>query len=209
MELNKRYGGYISGYITYQYAFAYGKSSAEVSNYYARAEAGDIPIQEYPLDWDVRHQITLNLDLRVPQGEHPRLFGYKLPDKWGINAVWQYGTGLPFTPASSYPGLVLRLRENPAPNSKRLPPSSNLDLRFNKDFQIWKTNYSFLVWVENVFDRRNVYEVFGSSGRPDTDQNYFDQVWGENVAYLGQEIQRNPLNYGPGRNIKLGLSVNF
>ncbi len=209
MELNKRYGGYISGYVNYQYAFAYGKSSAEVSNYYDRAYAGDIPIQEFPLDWDVRHQLTLNLDLRVPQGERPRVFGYKLPDRWGINVVWQYGSGLPFSPDPNYPGQVLRLRENPIPNSKRLPANSNVDLRFNKDFQVWKINYSFLVWVSNVFDKRNVYEVFGSTGRPDTDQNYFVEVWGQNLIYLGREIERNPLNYGQGRNIKLGLSVNF
>jgi len=213
MELNKRYGGYISGYINYQYAFAYGKSSAEVSNYYARAQAGDIPIEEFPLDWDVRHQITLNLDLRVPKDEHPRLFGYKLPDNWGINMVWQYGSGLPFTPDAKYPGLVVHLREEPAPNSKRLPPTSNVDLRFNKDFQIWKINYSFLVWVENLFDQRNVLNVgsqnSSATGRPDTEQNYLDEVWGQNVVYLGQEIDMNPLNYGQGRNIKLGLSINF
>jgi outer membrane receptor protein involved in Fe transport len=209
MELNKRYGGYISGYVNYQYAFAYGKSSAEVSNYYDRAYAGDIPIQEFALDWDVRHQITLNLDLRVPQDEHPRVFGYKLPDKWGINVIWQYGSGLPFTPAANYPGMVLRLRENPIPNSKRLPPSSNVDLRFNKDFQIGRINYSFLAWTTNLFDKRNVYDVYGATGRPDTDQNYLTAVWGQNVVYSGREIERNPLRYGPGRNIRLGLSINF
>lgn len=213
MELNRRYGGYISGYINYQYAFAYGKSSAEVSNYYDRAMAGDIPIQEYPLDWDVRHQITLNLDLRVPEDEHPRLFGYKLPDNWGINAVWQYGSGLPFTPASNYPGMVLRLREKPVPNSKRLPPNSNVDLRFNKDFKVWNISYSFLVWVENVFDRINVLNVGSqnnsATGRPDTEQNYFDAVWGQNLVFLGREIEQNPLNYGQGRNIKFGLTISF
>jgi outer membrane receptor protein involved in Fe transport len=208
-ELNKRYGGYISGYINYQYAFAYGKSSAEVSNYYARAEAGDIPIQEFPLEWDVRHQITLNLDLRVSKDEHPRLFGYKLPDNWGINVVWQYGSGLPFTPGSNYPGLILHLREQPIPYSKRLPATSNVDVRFNKDFQIWRTNYSFQIWVENLFDKRNVLEVYGTTGRPDTDQNLFDEVWNQNVAYLGREIDQNPLDYAQGRNIRLGLSVNF
>lgn len=209
VELRKSYGGYISGTMNYQYAFAYGKSSSEVSNYYARAEQGEIPIQEFPLEWDVRHQITLNLDLRVPKDEYPRLFGYKLPDNWGIGVVWQYGSGLPFTPGTNYPGLVLHLKEAPIPYSKRLPPTSNVDLRFNKDFQIWKTNYSFLVWVDNLFDKRNVLEVDGSTGRPDSKQNFFDEVWNQNVVYSGAEIDRNPLNYAQGRNIKLGLAINF
>ncbi len=209
MELNKRYGGYISGYVNYQYAFAYGKSSSEASNYYARFQQGEIPIQEFPLDWDVRHQITVNFDLRVPQAEHPRLFGFKLPDNWGVNLVWQYRSGFAFTPAANYPGMELRLGENPLPNSKRQPSYSNVDLRFNKDFKIWKLNYSVLVWVINLFDTRNVATVYGSTGRPDTDQNYFDGGFNENVVYAGREIEKNPLYYGAGRNIKLGLSVNF
>ncbi len=209
MELNKRYGGYISGYINYQYAFAYGKSSSEASNYYARFRAGEIPIQEFPLDWDVRHQITLNFDLRVPEAEHPKLFGFKLPDNWGINLVWQYNSGFAFSPASNFPGLQLRLGEEPLPNSKRMPPASNVDLRFNKDFKVWKLNYSFLVWVNNLLDTRNVATVYGSTGRPDSDQNFFDGAFNGNVVSQGREIDRNPLHYGPGRNINVGLSVNF
>lgn len=209
MEVNKRYGGYISGYVNYQYAFAYGKSSSEASNYYARFQAGEIPIQEFPLDWDVRHQITLNFDLRVPQQEHPKMFGFKLPDDWGLNVVWQYGSGYAFTPASTYPGLVLRRNESPLPNSKRMPPTSNVDLKFNKDFRVWKFNYTILAWVVNVFDQKNVATVYGSTGRPDTEQNYLDEGFNSNVVYAGREIEKNPLNYGPGRSIRMGISLNF
>jgi outer membrane receptor protein involved in Fe transport len=209
LELHKAYGAYTSGYVNYQYAFAYGKSSMEASNYYARASEGEIPIQEYPLNWDVRHQITLNLDLRVSKNEHPELFGFKLPDNWAVNVIWQYNSGFAFTPDAKYPGLVLHLRENPLPNSKRMPPYSNVDMRFDKDFSVWKLNYSFFVWINNLFDTRNVEKPSGLTGRPDTDQNYFDEVWAQNVVYLGQEIDRNPLHYGKGRNIKLGFSINF
>jgi len=209
MELNKRYGGYISGYVNYQYSFAYGKSSSEASNYYARFQAGEIPIQEFPLDWDVRHQITSNFDLRIPEAEHPKLFGLKLPDAWGINVVWQYTSGFAFTPTGKYPGMQLSLGENPLPNSKRMPPTSNVNLVFNKDFKVWKLNYSIKAWVDNLLDKKNVSYVYGNTGRPDTDENYFDQALNRNVVYPGQEVQNNPLHWGPGRNIKLGLSINF
>lgn len=210
MQLDKRYGGYISGYVNYQYAFAYGKSSSEASNYYNRAvQGGDIPIQEFPLDWDVRHQITSNLDLRIPEAEHPKLFGFKLPDAWSINVIWQYNSGFAYTPAGKYPGLQLRVGENPQTNSKRMPASSNVDLRFNKDFKMWKLSYSIQAWINNVFDRKDVITVYGTSGRPDTDQNYFDQAFNENVVYKGREIEMNPLYYGPGRHIRLSFSVKF
>jgi outer membrane receptor protein involved in Fe transport len=210
LELDKRYGGYISGYINYQYAFAYGKSSSEASNYYNRAvQGGDIPIQEYPLDWDVRHQITSNLDLRIPEGEHPKMFGLKLPDAWDINVIWQYNSGFAFTPDGKFPGLQLRLNENPQTNSKRMPASSNVDIRFNKDFKVWKLSYSIQAWINNVFDRKDVITVYGTSGRPDTNQNYYDEAFGENVVYKGQEIEMNPLYYGPGRQVRLSLSFKF
>jgi outer membrane receptor protein involved in Fe transport len=96
-EFEKRSGGYIGGRVNYQYAFAYGKSSNEISNYYARAQSGEIPIQEYPLDWDVRHQLTINLDFRIPKNDHPKIFGLRVPDNWGVNVIWQYGSGFPFT----------------------------------------------------------------------------------------------------------------
>jgi outer membrane receptor protein involved in Fe transport len=210
LQLDKRYGGYISGYVNYQYAFAYGKSSSEASNYYNRAvQGGDIPIQEFPLDWDVRHQITSNLDLRIPEGEHPKMFGFKLPDAWDINVIWQYNSGFAFTPNGKYPGQQLRVGENPQTNSKRMPASSNVDIRFNKDFKIWKLSYSIQAWINNVFDRKDVVTVYGTSGRPDTNQNYFDQAFSENVVYKGQEIEMNPLYYGPGRQVRLSFSVKF
>ena len=210
-ELEKMAGGYVMGRLNYQYAFAFGKSSAEVSNYYARTGDEQIAIQEYPLDWDVRHQLTLNLDLRIPKDDHPKIFGLKVPDNWGINVIWQYGTGFPYSPESTYPGLAntLRRNETPIPNSKRMPASSNVDMRFNKDFDFWKFSYSFTFWVNNLFDRKNVQAVSGQTGRYDTDNVYYNDYLGDYVTLPGSEVDKNPYNLGPGRNIRLGLSVSF
>jgi len=205
LELEKKYGNYVSGYMTYNYAYAYGKSSSESSNYYDNYYSRDIPIQEFPLDWDVRHQITLNLDLRVPPNDHPRLFGLKLPDNWGINILWQYGSGFPYTPDRSHPGTAETLvpGEDPLPNSERVPPTSNVDIRFNKDFMIWKLRYSFEIWVNNIFDTKNIDNVYSATGRPSTSLNI------DGIVYTGLESDNSPSNYAPGRNIRLGLGVNF
>ncbi len=211
LQLDKRYGGgYISGYLNYQYAFAYGKSSAEVSNYYNRAELGEIPIREYPLDWDVRHQLTLNLDLRIPPRDHPKVFGLKVPDNWGVNALWKYGTGFPFTPDLSYPGIILRgLKATTEPNSKRMPATSNVDLRFYKNFRIWKLDHTFIVWVNNLFDTKNILDVFSQTGRPTTSRSQLANEVDGSLVLPGWQKDQNPYFYGPGRNIRLGISVNF
>ncbi len=205
LELEKKYGNYTSGYATYNYAFAYGKSSSESSNYYDNYYNRDIPIQESPLDWDVRHQLTLNLDLRIPPGDHPRLFGLKLPDNWGLNILWQYGSGFPYTPSREHPGTAETLvpGEDPLPNSERMPASSTVDVRFNKDFAIWNLRYSFEVWVNNIFDTKNIDNVYGATGRPNTALNI------DGIVYTGLESDDAPTNYGAGRNIRVGLGVNF
>ena len=210
VQLDKRPVGYISGYLNYQYAFAYGKSSAEVSNYYARFEEGDIPIQEFPLDWDVRHQITLSLDLRVGPKDRPKIFGIKVPESWGVNVLWKYSSGFPFSPDQSLPGIHLAGRTaKPLTNSKRMPANSNVDLRFYKDLRIWKLDYSFIVWVNNLFDKKNIYDVYGSTGRPTTAQNELNSEIEGPVILPGREIDQNPVYYGPGRNIRMGVSFNF
>ena len=207
IQLDKKRGAYVNGYVNYQYAYAYGKNSAEVSNYYAAFNLGGvqfIPLKEYPLDWDVRHQITFNLDLRVRKGDHPHIFGVKVPDNWGINLLWQYGSGYPFTPDRTYPGIERQLlgRQTPT-NYLRLPARSTVDLRLNKDFDIWKTSYSLTLYVYNLFNRKNVLQVYDTTGRPDTSLNQ------SGFILPGTERNRNPLNLGPGRNIQLGISMNF
>jgi outer membrane receptor protein involved in Fe transport len=211
LQLDKRAGNYIGGYINYQFAFAFGKSSEEVSNYYANNAGQSVPITENPLDWDVRHQLTLNLDLRIPPREHPSIFGLKVPDKWGLNVLWQFSSGFPYTPDKTYPGISKTLfgGQSPGINSLRMPSTSNMDLRFNKDFKVWKMNYSFIVWITNLLNAKNVYDVNSTTGREDTSVNGWFGIVNEYVVLAGREVDQSPMNYGPGRNVRLALSVNF
>jgi outer membrane receptor protein involved in Fe transport len=211
LQLDKRSGNYISGYVNYQFAFAFGKSSQEMANYYASYLGQTIAITEHPLDWDVRHQITVNLDLRIPSRERPYIFGIRVPDKWGVNVLWQYSSGFPYTPDKTFPGISKTLLggQDPAANSKRMPSTSNMDLRFNKDFKVWKFNSSFIVWVNNLLNNKNIYDVSSYTGRDDTGVNTYSGYVKEYVVLAGREIDKNPLSLGPGRNIRLAMSVNF
>ncbi|MBU1469228.1 MAG: TonB-dependent receptor [candidate division Zixibacteria bacterium] len=203
IELAKKYGNFVSGYMSYTYAFAYGKASSENSNFEDLVAHNEIPIQEYPLDWDVRHAITLNFDLRISRADHPKLFGYSIPNDWGVNVLWQWSSGLPFTPAANYPGLTLQAGEKVIKNGLRKPSSSTVDIRFNKNFSAFSIDYSFEVWVENVFDNRNIQDVHTATGRADTSNNLNGVIRG------GNDFDKIPWWTDPGRNVRLGLTVNF
>lgn len=209
-QLEKKYGNYISGYFTYQYAFAYGKSSNSNTNYLDNYYSRSIPIQEFALNWDVRHQITMNLDLNVPLNDRPKLFGLKLPGNWGANVIWQYGSGFPFTPDKDFPGLLLLPGESPQTNSMRLPSTSRVDIRMYKRFPFLGLNYSVELWINNLFNRKNVDHFVGYpdpslTGRYDTGI----KLGGSNWVFEGADINKDPTNLGAGRNIRVGVAVEF
>lgn len=207
VELDKKYGNYVSGSVTYNFSYAFGKSSAEAldyfENFYARS-GGKFVIQEFPLDWDERHKVTVILDFRVPAGDHPKLFGLTLPDNFGLNIFWQYGSGFPYTPTTAHPGIARALApgQSPLANSERYPASNSVDVRFNKDFKIGPMSYSLETWVNNLFDTRDVVAVYSASGRPESGSV-------QNSVVLGLYGEPSPRNWGAPRQIRVGLGVNF
>lgn len=207
VELDKKYGNYVSGSVTYDFAYAYGKSSAEAldyfDNFYART-GGKFAIQEFPLDWDQRHKVTFILDLRVPAGDHPKLFGLTLPDNFGLNVFWLFGSGFPYTPLSVHPGVAARLApgQTPLQNSERLPSTNNVDIRFNKNFRVGPMDYVLEFWVYNLFDNRDVTAVFSETGRPETNVV-------NNSVVLAADRQGTPTNWSARRQVRLGLGINF
>lgn len=207
VELSKIGGGYLQGNLDYSFLIALGKSSSDVSNYLDFLNAREIPIQEFPLDWDQRHQLSLNVNVNVPNGDHPQLFGLKMPDNWNLNFIWSYGSGFPYTPTVINPGVPRTSSSFSRTNALRRPPTSQMDVRFQKSFRVWRQDYSFQLWINNLFDRKNVLTVFENTGRTNT--NRVTNITGFSVATLGTPFQNDPRLLGPGRNIKLGLSIDF
>ncbi len=211
-EISRVAGGYFQGYLDYQFSIAQGKSSSEISNYLDRFNGREIPIQEFPLDWDQRHQITFNFNINVPNDDHPRLFGLSLPDNWNMNLIWQYGSGFPYSPGSEFPGLPANRNDFSRRNALRLSPTSQVDVRFQKSFRVWKQDYTFQAWVNNLLDRKNITAVYANTGRTNTSQVRQDQ-YGYNVvvptSIARSLFEGDPRNYSTGRNIKMGISVDF
>ncbi len=84
-----------------------------------------------------------------------------------------------------------------------MPSTLNIDSRFEKYFKLAKLNWSFIVWIDNVLDNRNVQTVYTQTGRADTGQNDGNNVTG------GTAYDSNPSNWKRGRQVKLGLQVNL
>ncbi len=200
VSLDKRYSNFTSGSASYTLQWAYGKSSSDRQNYDYDYRGNPIPIRSYPLNWDQRHAVSVNFDLRAPEGQHPVLFGRRLPDRWGINVLWEFGSGLPWTPSSDY-GTYYPEDYDPLepPNQRRLPLTSVVDLKANKDFNLGPLSYSFLVEIRNLFDRKEVLELHADTGQPG---------W-ETPGGGNPDLRNNPTHWGPRRQMFAGLSIGW
>ncbi len=203
--------GYLSASASYSYMVARGNGSDAYDPYYTyitSPETHDEPITEYPLDFDQRHTVTGVLDYRVPADWSSNFLGLSLPGAWGLNVVGRYGSGLPYTPIDS-DGSPLGER-----NEGRLPANYRVDLRFNKDFPFsdGKQNLSFFVEVDNLFNRRNIVNVYALTGQPDDDGFdprgglALDQAALDQYDYL---YDRDPQNYSQPRTVRTGLEFTF
>ncbi len=217
LALTRRSGSRLSGSLNYSYMIAEGNSSDANEFYYNYFTVGEdappIPVQKYPLSFDQRHSLSLDIDLRFDRSDHPRLFGRKLPGAWGINTLITYGSGLPYT-RTDEDGLRIG-----GLNESRMPATYRVDLRVDKDFYLAKNNLSKLrlfVEINNLFDRRNVTSVYTRTGLPNDDGYTYgtsvdsqDPAEVENLNRLHRLLARDPQNYDEPISIQWGLEWIF
>ena len=101
-------------------------------------------------------------------------------------------------------------------NEGRLPSNYTVDMRFYKNLFMPRADsyFSFFVEVDNLFDRRNVIDVYGNTGRPDVDRN-INNVIGTTAEETQAKRElytlfaKDPTHYSKPRTIRLGLEYNF
>jgi hypothetical protein len=122
---------------------------------------------------------------------------------WSLSIQTVISSGKPFTPTKTYPNLATSGLEDIETNSLRYPATAYFNVRFQKDFHLVGADWSFNIWVDNLFDARNVETLYENTGRPDTEQNISGQVLG------GTEFNQDPSNWSFGRQVKLGIEMNL
>jgi outer membrane receptor protein involved in Fe transport len=203
--------GYLSGSISYGFMIAKGNGSTANEAYYTYLTSNTDtlpPLSQFPLDFDQRHTITAVLDLRIPEKWNGRFLGLKLPGAWGVSMVGYFGSGLPYTRTDASGN---RLGER---NDNRMPAVYSVDVRFNKDLTVGRPGdkLTFFMEVDNLFNRRNVLDVYTRSGLPDNDLN----IIGTGLSLDENELNEydrlfdhDPQNFSPPRTIRTGLEFTF
>jgi outer membrane receptor protein involved in Fe transport len=169
--------GWLSGILSYTYSVAKGKGSGRDSGYLTYYNSQPPITESWPLDWDQTHIVSAAIDVRLP-------FGF------GINTIGQFGSGLPYTPNPDNP-------VKPEWNSKRYPPTYNVDAIVTKRIKLAGMTYSVFGEIRNVFNTKNLVDVidevtYDRYGKPLNDRKHTD-----------------PLAYGSPRQVMFGVSVGW
>ncbi|MBN2365061.1 MAG: TonB-dependent receptor [Calditrichaeota bacterium] len=198
VSLTKRYSNYFSGALNYTFMIAKGNESDPIEGYssYREDDAHLKPNRNFYLDFDRRHTVSLNLDVRFPGNFGPSLLGVNPLGDFSMNFLLTAAAGLPYTPTSRDPDATIA----PEKNSARKPGVNQLDLRITKDIHVWNTIFRFYVRGENVLDRINVVRVWTATGK----------AWdGGPTSNYPKDRQANPESVDVRRRIYLGLIVRF
>ena len=182
-----------------------------------------------PLSFDERHRITAVVDYRYGSGKSyngPKIGDLNIFADAGINFNISAISGRPYTRRNAvrqFGGAGFK----GAINGSRLPWTFNMDMRVDKRFAVNVTSekkmfFNAYLRVQNVFDIRNVRNVFSFTGDPEDDgylissfgTDTVDQINSQNrseEAYLAAYNWRldSFSNFTLPRRIYLGLIMDF
>lgn len=181
-------GGWWSGSAGYTYSVARGMYSSAAEGWEYESEGVTIPAtSDSYLDWDQRHSADASLVFTVPQAAWPRLAGVDVFGGCGLSIDWSYGSGFPFTPPSTGPVQTQM-------NTERYPWNMQTDMSLSKRFPAGGLDAELSLTVYNVFDRRNLVNIFDTGHYLET---------GEPGGAMG-----NPGSWAPARHAfaKVGVS---
>jgi len=217
----------LSASYTLQFANATGSDANSSSGLSNRG----IQREVIPLSYDERHRITANIDYRYGGGKSykgPVVGGMDIFADAGLNMIITTVSGRPYTANSTITGPLTSAGIEGDINGPRRPWTFNADMRIDKRFNLELSEggrslgMSIYFRVENLFDTRNVGNVFAGTGDPDDDgflASSFGQDQLEQIQTVGQDVRSYlssyqwriavPGNYFRPRRMYLGAIFDF
>jgi outer membrane receptor protein involved in Fe transport len=139
--------------------------------------AGDIawlgrefPVVIFPTDFDRRHVGNVSVDYRLGEGEGPMIGGAHVFENFGINILGSFKSGLPYSPTVNT-GIITTsaaLFLEGGINSARLPASTQINLKIDREFDLGFGDFRAYLWVQNLLDTDAPLTVYRFTGQPET-----------------------------------------
>ena len=215
----------------YTLQFADGTGSSATSGYsLANTEQPNLRTMT-PLSFDQRHAISISVDYHYGHGKNyngPILFGKKILQRAGFNAMISAGSGTPFSKQSNVTqeaafGINDRSTLEGTLYGSRLPWQSRVSTKINKEFEIkWndrkRSHVNVYLQVQNLFNTKNIISVYRATGNPE-DDGYLSASASQNEINTKNDPEsfvdlyeikvNNPSHFSLPRMMNLGLTISF
>ena len=166
----------VQAQINYTFADAKGTSSSPTSAVSALENGTLFPTVISPLDFQNSHRGSINLDYRFGKDD-----GGPILERLGANVLIRFNSGHPFTFSSGSigqqgPEQGALIENDPrvsnpqeAVNSSTTPWNYNVDLRIDKTVDVGPLTANFYVYVQNLLNTKNVFNVYRRTGNAEDD----------------------------------------
>ena len=188
VRVNLRRTHYLAGSFNYTYSVAKGSASSEQEDYPGSTTSTLL----YPLNWDKTHILNVDMSLAFPTGFGPSLLGFAAFENTYWNLIFRASSGYPYTPYSRLVGYVPK-------NSARMPSVYSLDLEVMKEFRFAPVTLTVFAEILNLTNAKNVVYVYTDTGEPDH----------TTLGSHSEEYMHDPSNYGPPRQVRLGMGISL
>ena len=152
LTLLKQFHDYIGWQFDYTFQIAEG-SNSNPNEEFGAVLAGKEPTRSIiPLDWDQTHNLNGSITTAFKG--------------WGMNTIFQYGSGYPYTPViTNYEQQGEILSNVLIRNSRRKADTFRMDVKFFKKINFNRFNGKIYINLFNLTDRRNENFVYSDTGR--------------------------------------------
>ncbi|MFO7768426.1 MAG: TonB-dependent receptor [bacterium] len=192
VSLRKRYSDLWAGTMNYSFMTTQSNRDDPWSGYREGDDLETTPKRPRVLGWDRPHSFSANVSINVPEGVGPETFGVRPFEKVNASLIYRASAGRPYTPTT----FDRRLD----PNSGRRPWTFQWDARVYRDFDTFGMRFSVFADVRNLFDRKNIVNVYSRTGKADDP--------GPDATGYSDSYDRSHY-YGTPRRINLGLRIYF
>ena len=157
------------------------------------------PKREIIMSYDRTHDFSIMGGYRVPKGGGLELFGVKPFSNVMTNLIFVAQSGAPYTPTIE--GIPQET------NSERMPWINFVILSAQKIIPINQFRLKLGLQVNNLFDRKNVYDVYNETGKPDDPGRRANNRVASGLN--SDTVYNQPFFYGPRRSIQFFTEIEF
>jgi len=165
--------------MSFAYTLQFADGSGSDANSSANINEAGVIRELFPLAFDERHRLTATIDYRFASGKQ-----YNGPKIAQVDILANTGLNLLLTGVSGRPYSQFQVVDEPLSelglvtiNEARLPWILNADARIDKQFSLnlgtdenaRGLNFNVFLRAQNLFNTRNVIDVFNVSGAADSD----------------------------------------